>query len=200
MIEIINLEVFYNNNILQSNINFKAEINDFIAIIGKSGSGKSTLLNIIGLLQDNYSGTYKLDGVDVKSFKSSDIIRYHKNKIGFLFQNFALIDDYTVYKNLNIIKTATEPKIDQLMDEFNLSHVKNRRVYELSGGEQQRVAFIRLLLQDPDIILIDEPGANLDPINKQFLLDKIFSLKNKIVLIVTHDQEIGIRCNKVVEL
>jgi putative ABC transport system ATP-binding protein len=200
MIEIINLEVFYNNNILQSNINFKAEINDFIAIIGKSGSGKSTLLNIIGLLQDNYSGTYKLDGVDVKSFKSSDVTRCHKNKIGFLFQNFALIDDYTVYKNLNIIKTATESKIDQLMDEFNLSHVKNRRVYELSGGEQQRVAFIRLLLQDPDIILIDEPGANLDPINKQFLLDKIFSLKNKIVLIVTHDQEIGIRCNKVVEL
>jgi putative ABC transport system ATP-binding protein len=200
MIEIINLEVFYNNNILQSNINFKAEINDFIAIIGKSGSGKSTLLNIIGLLQDNYSGTYKLDGVDVKSFKSSDVTRCHKNKIGFLFQNFALIDDYTVYKNLNIIKTATEPKIDQFMNEFNLSHVKNRRVYELSGGEQQRVAFIRLLLQDPDIILIDEPGANLDPINKQFLLDKIFSLKNKIVLIVTHDQEIGIRCNKVVEL
>jgi putative ABC transport system ATP-binding protein len=200
MIEVKNLEIYYKDNILNSNINFTANNSEFVGILGKSGSGKSSLLNIIGLLSNNYNGTYMLDDIDVKSLNKKSINNLHQKKIGFLFQNFALIDDKTVKNNLLIVKNIKIDSINKLLNEFNLEHLINRKVYELSGGEQQRVAFIRLLLQDPEVILIDEPGANLDEENKEFLLEKIFSLKNKTVLIVTHDKTIASMCTKVVNL
>ena len=106
----------------------------------------------------------------------------------------------TVLENLRLVKNRNDQKISELLIEFDLQEKSNQKVYELSGGEQQRIAFIRLILQDPDIVLIDEPGANLDDENRNFLINKIFDFKNKIIIIVTHNKEIAQLCDKELKL
>jgi putative ABC transport system ATP-binding protein len=200
MLKIENLSIEFNKKLIQKDLNFSVEFGESLAIIGKSGSGKSSLLNIIGLLSDNYQGDYYIDKYKNVGINSKNAKLIRRDKIGILFQNFGLVDNMTVLENLRLVKNRNDQKISELLIEFDLQEKSNQKVYELSGGEQQRIAFIRLILQDPDIVLIDEPGANLDDENRNFLINKIFEFKNKIIIIVTHNKEIAQLCDKELKL
>ena len=164
-----------------------------IAIQGKSGSGKSTLLNIIGALEKPDDGTIQvLDYENVKpnSKKSEKMLRY---KIAYLFQNYALIDNLTVEKNLKLAmhyrKDKSPSMIRDALKLVGLEGFENKKIYTLSGGEQQRIALARTFLKPCDIILADEPTGNVDDENKEMIIGILSKLKEtgKTIIVVTHD-------------
>ena len=175
---------------------------DVVAILGPSGSGKTTLLHIIGALETFDGGQVIVDGIDVNDPKTHR--DYFANKVGFLFQNFVLIEDMTVRKNLNLIRktNASGISIAEALDYVGLGDKIDQKVYELSGGEQQRVALARLMIKKCDIILADEPTGSLDRKNAERVLSILedFHQKGKTVVIVTHDEGIKNRGWRVVEL
>ena len=167
IIELKGVTKSYNKKILD-NFNMSINENEFVAIVGESGKGKSTLLNIVGLLENGDSGEIIIDGesnIEPNSSKASKILRY---KINYLFQNFALIDEETVMKNLmlalkyvSINNMDKVNRIKEALDKVGLSGYEDKKVFELSGGEQQRVAIARCILKPSKIILADEPtGSN----------------------------------------
>ena len=189
------------------NFNMDVEENEFVCIVGGSGSGKSTLLNIIGLLEKADSG--EVIYFNEKSCKpySNNAVKMLRNEIGYLFQNFALVDDESVYNNLKIALEYTKvinkaEAIANALKEVGLSGIEKKKVYKCSGGEQQRIAVARLLLKPCRIVLADEPTGSLDPHNKKIVIDLLLHLKEigKTVLVVTHDQEVAAVANKVVRL
>ncbi|WP_457559320.1 ABC transporter ATP-binding protein [Candidatus Harpocratesius sp.] len=172
---------------------------EIVSIMGPSGSGKSTLLNIIGLLDTYDSGTYSIAGIDTSdlSRKQKQLIRLQK--IGFVFQTFNLIQTLTVQQNIelpmNLLRESQEAqhkRSSELMSEFGLTTKKKKFPYQLSIGEQQRVSIARALVNNPVIILCDEPTGNLDEENAQTILDHLSNLKrfNTTILIVTHNPSI----------
>lgn len=180
-----------------------------IAITGRSGSGKTTLLNLIGLLERQSDGVIKLFGEENVFMNKRLVKRFLRYKISFLFQNFALIDDESIGNNLDIplihtkhsFKQKNELKL-QALQEVGLDLSLKQKVYELSGGEQQRLAVSRLLLKPSELILADEPTGSLDEKNGNAILELLIQLnrQGKTVVIVTHDQEVAKVCNKVIEL
>lgn len=156
------------------------------------GEAKTIILNITELIEDYQKGSMYYDGQVIK--KEKDIRLMHKEKIGFIFQNFGLIENMTVKENLNIVqkirvmKNKNEVMNDTLKD-LNLERVLNKKVFELSSGEQQRVAIAKLLLKDPDLILADEPTASLDENNQQLILNLMRQIceQGKTIIIVSHD-------------
>lgn len=172
--------------------NLTIENGKITCLYGESGCGKTTILNIIGLIEDYQKGNVYYDGQVIK--KEKDIRSMHRNKIGFIFQDFGLIENMTVKENLNIVqkiktmKNKNEIMADTLKD-LNLEDVLNKKVYELSGGEQQRVAIAKLLLKDPDLILADEPTASLDEHNQKVILSLMRKLcdQGKTIVVVSHD-------------
>ena len=204
-IEIIDVEKNFNELMIFKGLNITIENGEFIAIVGKSGRGKSTLLNIIGLLEKYDTGAIIYDGNEVSTRK--DINKFWTNDVSFLFQNYALIDNETVYQNLEIATKGIHKKkrkilcIDALK-KFNLEHLIDKKVYQLSGGEQQRVALARVFLKDSPLILADEPTGNLDEENAQFIFSELkrMSLEGKTVLVVTHDINLAKQCDRIIEL
>lgn len=196
IIEIRNLTKSYDDKIILDKFNLDIYEGEIIAIKGCSGKGKSTLLNIIGLIENFDSGELLIDGVsNVKpnSEKASKIIR---EKIGYLFQNFALVDNETVKFNLELAmkyiklnKTDKKTKILDALKKVNLEGYENKEIYKLSGGEQQRVAIARLLIKPCKIILADEPTGSLDDKNKENILNllKYLNTQGKTIVIVTHE-------------
>lgn len=195
----------------QKNIfdNFSLTINDgeMVAIMGESGKGKTTLLNIIGLIDCPDSGNIVINGMKNPWKKENDRINLFRYTIGYLFQNYALIDNETVNKNLDIaleyIKDNDKKlKKVQALKRVGLEDKINNKIFELSGGEQQRVSIARLLLKKNNIILADEPTGALDDLNK----DKIISLlrdlnkEGKTILIVTHDKKVANKCDRIINL
>ncbi|WP_155965507.1 ABC transporter ATP-binding protein [Streptococcus ruminantium] len=182
---------------------------EMVAITGPSGCGKSTLLNIIGLIDDFQNGSYQFDGMEnikVNSSQASSIIR---NKISYLFQNFALMDSKTVEENLmlalfyqKLSKHEKKKRISQALEQVGLKGYKNDNIFELSGGEQQRVAIARAILKPSIVILADEPTGSLDRKNKEIVLDLLRKLNQdgKTILIVTHDPEVAEACSRTIEL
>ncbi|BBA92523.1 bacteriocin ABC transporter ATP-binding protein [Streptococcus ruminantium] len=180
-----------------------------VAITGPSGCGKSTLLNIIGLIDDFQNGSYQFDGMEnikVNSSQASSIIR---NKISYLFQNFALMDSKTVEENLmlalfyqKLSKHEKKKRISQALEQVGLKGYENDNIFELSGGEQQRVAIARAILKPSIVILADEPTGSLDRKNKEIVLDLLRKLNQdgKTILIVTHDPEVAEACSRTIEL
>ncbi len=173
---------------------------EFVAIIGKSGSGKTTLLNLIGFLEKPDKGEILIDGQPLK--REREKLLYHRHKVGFLFQNFALIEEKTVLKNLQLAMSYRKDKekhlkeIDLALQEVQLDpEIKYKKVFQLSGGEQQRVALARLLLKEAKYILADEPTGNLDAENR----DVVFSILQKLnshgktIILVTHDNTLADR-------
>lgn len=206
MIEFINVCKSYNKHKILNNITFKIENNEKVAIIGESGKGKTTILNIIGLLENYDNGTYLLENKDMFSLKRKDKLNIFKSKIGYLFQNFALIDDDSVLNNLLMCLEGNKKdniiKINEALKEVGLESKINNKVYQLSGGEQQRVAIARLILKDCDLILADEPTGSLDEKNTKLvlsLLEKLYK-KGKTLVIVTHDMRVAKFCNKIYRL
>ncbi len=182
-------------NVLRG-IDFTIKRGEFVSIMGPSGSGKSTLLNIIGLLDSFEEGEYSLSGIDIKSLSFKDKRRIRLYKLGFIFQTFNLIQTLTVQQNIELpLALAKIPQKEQneksqkLLEIFGLSKKAKNFPYQLSIGEQQRVAISRALVMDPVLILLDEPTGNLDVKNSEKILDYLQTLRqfNTSILIVSHN-------------
>lgn len=193
VIEIINMNKSYQDNIIFDKFNLKVEENTFNVVMGVSGSGKSTLLNIIGLLDKADSGDVILFGEkNIKPFsrKAEKMLR---EKIGYLFQNFALVENETVEYNLQLaldnIKGDKKEKIKDVLKEVELEGYENKKIYKCSGGEQQRVAIARLLLKQCDLVLADEPTGSLDERNREIVIKllKRMQSRGKTIVVVSHD-------------
>ena len=208
IISLKNINKSFGNNKILDDFNLEIKKGESIAIIGESGSGKSTLLNIIGLLDDFDSGELMISGVnDVKpSSKEADKLRRYE--IGYIFQNFALIDNMTVSANLDIaltyrddIKDKEDAKL-KILEEVGLKDRINSKIYELSGGEQQRVSISMVFLKPCNIILADEPTGSLDDMNKKIIMKFLEKAHEdeKTITMVTHDREVSKICERIVEL
>jgi ABC-type lipoprotein export system ATPase subunit/ABC-type antimicrobial peptide transport system permease subunit len=178
-----------------NNITLEFEDNGMTFILGKSGSGKTTLLNVIGGLDCYDDGEIEILDTSNKQFTEKDYDSYRNTYIGFIFQDFNLLEEYNVYDNITIAlklqkKSIDESKVDDLLLKLNLINFKNRKVNELSGGQKQRVAIARALIKNPKIILADEPTGNLDSETSKQVLDLLKEIsKEKLVIIVSHDKE-----------
>ncbi|NLK94839.1 MAG: ABC transporter ATP-binding protein [Clostridiales bacterium] len=191
------------------NVNLSINKGEMIAIMGPSGSGKSTLLNILGFLDKPTSGEYLFEGENVKNFKENHLAKYRNEKIGFVVQNFALIDDYTVYQNINIPldygkikKSEREVRIKKIVEKVGLSEKINKLPKELSGGQNQRVAIARALINNPEIILADEPTGALDLNTGEEIMSifKDLNKEGKTIIIITHDKNIANKCNRIINI
>jgi putative ABC transport system ATP-binding protein len=178
-----------------SGINLQINQGDFISIMGPSGCGKSTLLNIVGLLDSATDGSYLLLNKEMAGLKEKGRAEVRKENIGFIFQNFNLIDELSVYDNIelpliyNKIKVSERKiKIESIAEKLNISHRLKHFPQQLSGGQQQRVAVARALVNDPKIILADEPTGNLDSKNGNEVMELLTDLhaKGATILMVTH--------------
>lgn len=196
----------YNGIDILKNFNLEVSKGEFIGIKGESGVGKSTLLNIIGLLE-SYEGNIFLEGKKINIKKRVEIRNILKKKIGYLFQNFALIDDLTVYENIKIVlkKGSAKERRNMVLEKLRdvgLGDILDKKVFQLSGGEQQRVAIARLIIHGSDIILADEPTGSLDTKNCDIVMDILERLNSegKTIIIVSHDERVLSRCSRVVTL
>jgi len=199
IIEASNIIKSYKDSCVLKNVCLSVEKGAFYGIIGKSGSGKTTLLNVLGLITPFESGTLIINGKKNPEVKSKTALLLRRNQIGYLFQNFGLVDNKTVKWNLCLALTykklsrkEKENKINSKLDEFGLMYLKDKFIYQLSGGEQQRIAIIRLMLQDSDIIIADEPTSSLDKKNEQIIMTHLQALRDrgKTIVMVTHDNSL----------
>lgn len=180
-----------------NDLNFEVTKGEFVAIMGPSGCGKTTLLNILGLLDTPTSGTYYLNGQDVSTLNERDRTFLRRGKIGFVFQSFNLIDELTVFENIELplsylkIKTAERRKmVDDIMERMAISHRAKHFPHQLSGGQQQRVAIARAVVANPEIILADEPTGNLDSKNGIEVMNILTELNHNgtSIVMVTHNK------------
>ncbi len=176
-------------------VNLTIEQGEFVTIMGPSGSGKSTLLNIVGLLDSATSGSYQLMQQEMVHLKEQVKSKIRKQKIGFIFQNFNLIDELSVYENIelpliynNVPSSERKKKVEALVERLGISHRLKHYPQQLSGGQQQRVAVARALINDPQIILADEPTGNLDSKNGNEVMELLTDLhaNGATILMVTH--------------
>lgn len=206
IIQLENITKKFEDKHIFNGFNLSVEKGEFLGITGKSGAGKSTLLNIIGLLE-NCEGDVILKGKTYNDIHSKSARKVLEKEIGYLFQNFALIDDFTVYENLNIVFNKKSKKerrdvMDQELKKLGLEHVLDKPIYQLSGGEQQRVALVRLILSESEIILADEPTGSLDRENSDLILNQLKTLnaEGKTIIMVSHDKNAFSYCSRIVNL
>lgn len=192
MIKITNLCKSFGDKVLFDNFNIDIYDGSFVVISGDSGCGKSTLLNMIGGIEEPDSGSIIVDGLEIT--KKGRKQEYYRDIVGFLFQNFALLENKTVYENLNMIKKSgrTDVSISNALSRVGLEGVRDKKVYTLSGGEQQRVALARLMIKKCSVILADEPTGSLDKKNSSMVMEILHELNSqgKTVIMVTHDEKI----------
>lgn len=209
MIEINNLNKSFGEHHVIKDFSYKIDDGKMIAIKGKSGSGKSTLLNILGLLDVDYSGEVLYDKVQVSKLSEKKRNEYIRNNINYLFQNYALIDSETVENNLllaleyeKISKKEKKEKIDKALELVDLNGFNDKKVFTLSGGEQQRIALARIILKKGNIILADEPTGNLDKDNSDKVMKILKQLQKqgKTIIIVTHNDSFANECDEVINL
>jgi len=208
MITIQNLSKTYNegkeNEVkVLKDISLTIKKKEMVAVMGTSGAGKSTLLHILGCLERPSSGKYYLEEEDVSGLNNKKLAAVRNSKIGFVMQNFALIEEETVEDNIYVpvyfSKTkmsVAEKKVKDLAEQLGISKLLNKKVNKLSGGEKQRTAIARALINDPDIILADEPTGALDTENTEIVMD-IFRQLNEIgktIIIITHDVQVAQKC------
>lgn len=209
MIELVNINKNFGEKTILDNCSFNINPNDFVAIVGESGSGKTTLLNILGLIESVDSGKVKMfdeEYIKPNSIQANKLIR---ERIGFVFQNFALIDNQTVLYNLlmamkyrTLKKREKLVEIEKVLEFVGLGGYQNKKIYELSGGEQQRIAIARAILKPHDLILADEPTGSLDDVNKQIIFELFEKLNEQgnTIIIVTHDFELAKKCKRVLKI
>ena len=176
------------------NINLEFNKNEFIAILGPSGCGKSTLLNLIMGISDITKGNIYINNESIKSFTHKRMNQYRKKELGIIFQKYNLINLLTSYENIDLIKEKyiSKNRIKSLFNKLNLNKKMHSKIKECSGGEIQRIASIRALINDPSILILDEPTGALDEENGIKLMDYINSIKeDKLILFVTHNKELA---------
>lgn len=191
------------------NVSISINKNEYVAIMGPSGSGKSTLMNIIGCLDTASNGTYILNGTDVSKMNDDALADVRNTEIGFVFQTFNLLPRYTALENVTLplvyagkSKTIREERALKVMEDVGLTDRSHHRPNELSGGQRQRVAVARAMVNDPSIILADEPTGNLDSktsIDIMNLFGEIHSRGNTIIL-VTHEEDIARYAHRIIRL
>lgn len=209
MIELKNITKKFENKTVFANFNLQINQNEMVAIIGPSGSGKSTLLNILGLIDKVDDGEYQFEqytNIKPNSRLAQKIIR---EKISYLFQNFALIEEDTVLQNLLLalkyVKQSKKEKteiITAALQKVGLSEYLNSKIYELSGGQQQRIAVARAIIKPSELVLADEPTGSLDSKNRDEIIKLLLELNDsgKTVIVVTHDSHVAEKCHRVLEL
>ncbi|MCC0630552.1 putative bacteriocin export ABC transporter [Clostridioides sp. ES-S-0108-01] len=207
--KLTNITKFYKDKEVFNNINLEIKKGEMLAITGKSGTGKSTILNIIGLLDKVDSGNIELFGKDVTNLSRRNKEILLRNKISYLFQNFALIDNYTIGKNLDVAlyyskmnKKDKELLKLRVLKDLDLEISLNKKIYSLSGGEQQRIALARILLKPSELILADEPTGSLDSKAREKILStlKLLNDRGKTIVIVTHDDIVANICSRTISI
>lgn len=201
MISITDLEKFYSTDevrtIALNKLSFEVKEGEFVAIMGPSGCGKSTLLNILGLLDDLDGGTFQFNDVEVSRFNERKRANLRKHNIGFVFQSFNLIDELTVYENveLPLIYTGVKAderkkRVEEVLEKMQIMHRRKHFPQQLSGGQQQRVAVARAVVNKPKLILADEPTGNLDSKNGNEVMDLLIELNEAgtTIIMVTHSE------------
>ena len=207
IIELKNINKSYSNKYLFKNLDFSIKKGEMVAITGPSGIGKSTLLNIIGLIDKPDSGEVVICSNKNPFDKEKVKLKLFRDNIGYLFQNYALVDNYTVSKNLDIaleyVKNKNKKRLkEEALEKVGLLDKLNNKIFELSGGEQQRVALARLMLKEKDIILADEPTGSLDEDNRDIILKLLKQLNDegKTIVLVTHDKTVANMCNREINI
>ncbi len=188
-------------------INLQINREEVVAIVGESGTGKSTLLHLIGTLDTPDSGKIFFDGLDVYTMKEKELSKFRNSKIGFIFQFHHLLPEFTAIENVMlssmIAGKENKSRAIELLKEVGVDERKNHRPNELSGGEAQRIAIARALINSPDLILADEPTGNLDSHNADAVVNLIFKLRDKFkqtFIIVTHNEEFAKRCDRIIRM
>ena len=190
-------------------VNISVEKGEFVAIMGPSGCGKSTLLNILGLLDTPTKGQYFFNGTEVSGFREKQRTGLRKGNIGFVFQSFNLIDELTVYENvelpllyLKVSATERKSKVNEVLERMKITHRKKHFPQQLSGGQQQRVAIARAVVTRPQLILADEPTGNLDSVNGEEVMSLLTELNNEgtTIIIVTHSPSDADKAHRIVQL
>nr|WP_319215374.1 ATP-binding cassette domain-containing protein [uncultured Trichococcus sp.] len=190
-------------------VNLSLDKGELVSIVGESGSGKSTLMNLLGGLDSQFSGEITIDGQKMSTFKEKDFVDYHKEKIGFVFQSFNLVSHLSVLDNVtlamtlsNVDKKARVARAREVLKQLGLEDQYKKKPSQLSGGQKQRVAIARALVNDPDIIIADEPTGALDSQTTDQVLDIIQDIAKtgKLVIMVTHSEKVAARSTRVVTI
>ena len=213
MIKTENLSMLFTTEDVQTKalneVSLEIKKGEFVAIMGPSGCGKSTLLNILGTLDSSTSGKYFFDGKEIDKMSESQLTSFRKGNIGFVFQNFNLIDELTVYENvelplvyMNSKKSERKKKVMEVLERMNIAHRAGHFPQQLSGGQQQRVAIARAVVTDCPLILADEPTGNLDSTNGLEVMELLSELNRQgtTVVIVTHSQRDAKFAHRVIHL
>lgn len=179
------------------NISFKVEEGEFVAIMGSSGSGKTTLLNVISTIDRVTSGHIYVNGEDITELRGEDLNRFRREELGFIFQDFNLLDSLTAYENIalalsiqNVDANEIKDRVSNVAKELNIQNVLEKFPYQMSGGQKQRVASARAIITNPKLVLADEPTGALDSKSSRMLLEQFGALNDKLqatILMVTHD-------------
>jgi putative ABC transport system ATP-binding protein len=213
MIDIKNLTKFYRTDDIETtalnNINIKINTGEFVSIMGPSGCGKSTLLNSLGLLDTPDSGTYLFIDEDVTKVNEKQRSQIRKENIGFIFQSFNLIDELTIFENvelpliyLKVPKQERASRVNELLEKMEIMHRKDHFPSQLSGGQQQRVAIARAVVTKPKLLLADEPTGNLDSKNGKEVMQIISNLhkEGSTIIMVTHSDHDAHYSERVIRL
>ncbi|GKX67296.1 ABC transporter ATP-binding protein [Inconstantimicrobium mannanitabidum] len=201
ILKVENIEKYYGNkeNVTKAidNISFGVDKGEFVGIMGPSGSGKTTLLNCISTIDNVTTGSIKIDGEDITRLKGRKLEAFRRDKLGFIFQDFNLLDTLTAYENISLALTIAGKKgkeVDRIIKEtaesLDIRGVLNKYPYQMSGGQKQRVAAVRAIVNNPKLILADEPTGALDSKSARLLLNSIEKLNQELeatILMVTHD-------------
>jgi putative ABC transport system ATP-binding protein len=201
MIKISELEKIYRTEEVETvalnKLSIEVRAGEFVAVMGPSGCGKSTILNILGLLDDPDAGSFIFNGIEVSKFNERKRAELRKRNIGFVFQSFNLIDELTVFENVELpliylgMKSADRKKrVELILDKVQIMHRRNHYPQQLSGGQQQRVAVARAVVNNPKLILADEPTGNLDSINGNEVMQMLSDLNEQgtTIIMVTHSE------------
>ncbi|MDO4461647.1 MAG: ABC transporter ATP-binding protein [Bacteroidia bacterium] len=213
MIKVIDLSKIFRTEEIETTalngVSFEINDGEFVAIMGPSGCGKSTLLNILGLLDNPTEGSYLFGDYEVAKLKERERTRFRKGNIGFIFQSFNLIDELSVYDNielplryLNVPAAERRARVTEMLKRMNISHRANHFPQQLSGGQQQRVAIARACVANPKLILADEPTGNLDSKNGKEVMELLQELNREgtTIVMVTHSQRDASMAQRTIDL
>lgn len=211
ILEVKNIEKYYGNkgNVTKAvnRISFDVEPGEYVGIMGASGSGKTTLLNCISTIDKVTSGRILVDGRDITKLKGKQLSRFRREQLGFIFQDFNLLDTLTIYENialaLTIMKTPAkeiEDRVRSIAERLMIGDILEKYPYQVSGGQKQRTACARAIVSNPSLVLADEPTGALDSKSARMLLDSIETLNlelNATILMVTHDAFTASYCKRI---
>lgn len=201
ILKITQVEKYYGNKVSLTkaldNISLEVAKGEFVAIMGASGSGKTTLLNCISTIDRVTSGNIVVDGTDITKLKGKELNKFRREQLGFIFQDFNLLDTLTAYENIalalsiqNVPASTIKQKVEKAAGELNITDVIYKYPYQMSGGQKQRVASARAIITDPKLVLADEPTGALDSKSAKLLLERFNYLNRELkatILMVTHD-------------